>query len=85
MVYNLSFPILGGVYDVDKLDNESQEHQHRKYDDHIGQTDGERAWRCHRADHLSGKPPFLHEISVSLNHTPVSREKISDLHAEGPD
>ena len=49
MVYNLSFPILGGIYDVDELDNESQEHQHRKDDDHIGQADGERAWRCHRA------------------------------------
>ena len=55
MVYDLSFLILGGVYDVDKLDNESQEHQHRKDDDHIGQTDGERAW---------SRPPFR-EAAVS--------------------
>lgn len=59
MVYNLSFPILGGIYDVDELDNESQENQHRKYDDHIGQADGERAWRCHRAYRLSGRQPVL--------------------------
>lgn len=75
MVYNLSFPILGGIYDVDELDNESQEHQHRKYDDHMVRQMERGLGDAIERTAFPGDSRFFRKTGVSLNHTPENRDK----------
>lgn len=38
---------------MNELDNERQENQNCEYNNHVGETNGKRAWSCHVLIHLS--------------------------------
>ena len=37
----------GRIHDVNQLDDESKEDQNCEYNDHVGNTNGKRAWSIH--------------------------------------
>ena len=45
--------VLRGIHDVNQLDHKRQENEDCKYDNHVSETNGEGAWRCHRVNRLS--------------------------------
>ena len=53
IVIELFLLVLGWVDDVNQLNDESQENQNCEYNNHVGETNGKRAWSCHVLIHLS--------------------------------